>query len=271
MTYHKHKMKNAFFILLFTFLIGNVFAHEPLFGLGPHTVGQYAWALESEIERDDDGWTNHYEIIYGITPDIAITAALPYLFSVEGRKGGVGDLVIRGKYRFIRRDAPGASNAFALHGGIKLSTGDQSENRGSGTTDYLIGLSFGHESRRNYAFAGIRYKINGIIGDLNRGDILHINAAYGIRPWQLEYADPDPVFLVEILGQFKGRNYREGNPELNSGGISLGIAPGILFSYRNVMLKAGVKIPIFDKLNGSQPASVREFVFAVDVHMPPFK
>jgi len=44
-------------------------AHEPLFGLGPHSIGKYSWSLESEVEGGDDGWANAYELAYGITPE----------------------------------------------------------------------------------------------------------------------------------------------------------------------------------------------------------
>lgn len=264
-------MPVIFFMIAFILSARHLSAHEPLFGLGPHTVGQYGWALESEVGRGDDGWTSHYEILYGVTPDVAITLALPYHHSTDIRGQGVGDVVIRGKYRFIRRDILNASNQFAVHAGAKLPTGNRTESLGTGTTDFFVGVSYGHESRLHYLFSGFRYRVNGSVGDLNRGDNLNIDAAYGIRPWQLEYTDPDPVFLVELLGRWAGETYRSGIRQLDTGGFTLGLAPGILFSYRNIMLKLGVNFPVFHRQNGSQPQPAREFVFAIDLHMPPFK
>lgn len=265
---------------LFTFLLVSTLfgvhlesahGHEPLFGLGPHTVGQYSWALESELEHGHGGWANHYELIYGIKPDLAITAALPYLLSSEERTAGFGDLVLRGKYRFLRRDVRNASSAFALHWGIKFSTGNELEGRGTGSSDYFVGLSFGRESRRHYAFADIRYLVTGTVADLNRGNVLNIDAAYGVRPWQLEYLQPDAVFLVEVLAETAGKNSLTGREDPNSGGFLFSVAPGILFSYRNIMLKGGVKIPVFENLNGIQEKPDAEIVFAIELHMPPFK
>ncbi len=45
-----------FLVTLYAGLPGMADAHEPLFGLGPHTVGKYSWALESEFERGEHGW-----------------------------------------------------------------------------------------------------------------------------------------------------------------------------------------------------------------------
>jgi len=246
-------------------------AHEPLFGLGPHTVGQYAWAIESNFERGEHGWLNDYELTYGITPDFAVTAAMPYVFSRDGRNAGFGDVLLRGKYRFLRRDVLNAANAFAFHWGIKLPTGSRAQLRGSGTTDYFLGLSFGHESRKNYAFADVRYQVNGSVGNIARGNVANFDVAYGIRPRQLEYRQPDLVLLIEVLGDVTGRNSFSGVEERNTGGYTLSIAPGFLFSYRNMMFKGGVKLAILDKLNGVQPRPGTEILFGVDVHMPPFK
>ncbi|MFQ6676103.1 MAG: hypothetical protein ACE5LH_07125, partial [Fidelibacterota bacterium] len=226
---------------------------------------------ESEFERGDEGWTTNYEILYGLTPDVAITLALPYHYSTDFRRPGVGDVVIRGKYRFIRRDILNASDQFAVHTGAKLPSGNRAENLGSGTTDFFVGVSFGHESRVHYAFAGVRYRVNGSLDDLNRGDVMNFDVAYGIRPWQLEYTDPDPVFLVEVLGRSARQTVQAGIRQQNTGGLTLGVAPGILFSYRNVMLKLGAKLPLLERLNGSQPNPGREFILAIDIHMPPLK
>ncbi len=246
-------------------------AHEPLFGLGPHTVGQYAWALESEVERSHGSWTNHFELIYGITPDIAVTVASPYVFQNEGGKTGFGDLGVRGKFRFYRRDYLNGSDAFAFHWGIKFPTGNRSEHRGSGTTDYFAGLSFGRESRKHYAFADLRYQVNGSVQNLERGNVLNFDAAYGIRPWQSEYLQPDLVILLEVLGEVSSRNSLNGTEDPNSGGFTMSIAPGFLFSYRNMMLKGGVKFTVLEKLNGMQEKPEPELVLAVEFHMPPFK
>ena len=246
-------------------------AHEPLFGLGPHSIGQYSWAVESQFEKGDDGWANSYELAYGIVPDITVTTAFPYLFSTGGSQAGIGDVSVRAKYRFIRRDVLNASNAFALHGGIKLPTASRNEGRGSGSRDGFVGLSFGHEGRENYAFADVRYRVNGRVEDLERGNVLNVDAAYGIRPWKLEYLQPDTVFLVELVAEWAGRSSVSGVPAPDSGGKTISVAPGVLFSYRNVMLKGGVKIPLVVDLNGLQPRPGPEVVFAIEFHMPPFK
>jgi hypothetical protein len=164
---------------------------------------------------------------------------------------------------------PGASNQAALHAGIKFPTGDREENRGSGATDYFIGLSVGRESRRHYFFGAVRYRINGTINKINIGNQFEFDAAYGIRPWKLEYRQPDAVFLVEFIGALMEKNSMNAQSDPNSGSKVFSIAPGLLFSYRNVMLKAGIKIPVLEDLNGLQETPDTEYVFGLEFHLPP--
>ena len=117
----------------------------------------------------------------------------------------------------------------------------------------------------------MRYRINGDIEDNKRGNVLNVDAAYGIRPWKLEYNQPDTVFLVEVIGEWAGKSSFEDIPNPDSGNKIISVAPGVLFSYRNIMLKGGVKFPVIQDLNGLQMKRGPEVVFALDIHMPPFK
>lgn len=164
---------------------------------------------------------------------------------------------------------PGASLQAALHSGVRFPTGDRQMNRGSGATDYFLGASLGYESRRHYFFAGTRYQINQTVNELERGNRLEFDLAYGIRPYKLEYLQPDPVLLVEFVGETTGKDRSNGVSDVNSGGSVISIVPGFLFSYRNVMLKAGIKIPIINKLNGRQESPDPEYVMGLEFHLPP--
>ena len=237
-------------------------AHEPLFGLGPHTIYKYGFALESEVAKNDFGWANKIELLYGVTADWAVTLSLPYLFSEPYY--GMGNVVVRTKYRFYRNDMQGASRQAALHGGVSLP----SQNKVN-AVDFFLGASFGYESRRHYFFSGARYIYNSSIDNFKRGNVVLIDAAYGIRPWLLEYLAPDPVFLIEINGSYTGKSYAGIKEVQNTGGMVLSLSPGLLFSYRNIMLKAGVKIPVASALYGEKIIPDNEYILGIEYHFPP--
>jgi len=246
-------------------------AHEPIFGLGPHTIYQYGYALGMEFEKSDFGWANNLELIYGVTPDWSLTVAAPYLLSNTGGSTGFGDFIVRSKYRFYRKDVRGASRQAALHAGVKFPAGDVKKGLGSGSTDFFAGVSLGYESRRHYFFSGARYYVNGTYQGFHPGNVLQFNLAYGIRPWLLEYKHPDAVFIIELHGSRAGRARANETAISESGGSVLRVGPGLLFSYRNVMLKAGVSIPVAEKFHSAAAKAATEYVLAIEMHMPPLK
>jgi hypothetical protein len=267
-------MKRITLILCFAVFSTGYFAedasaHEPIFGLGPHTIYQYGYAFGTEFEKGELGWANNMELIYGLTPDWAATIVAPYQFGKNGTTAGFGDMTLRTKYRFFRKDMRGASSQAALHAGIKFPTGDAGKRLGSGATDYFVGASLGYESRRHYFFTGARYHRNSTYRGLDRGDAVRFNLAYGVRPWQLEYLQPDPVFILEVNGTIAGKNRLDKRDVENTGGSVLRFGPGLLFSYRIVMLKAGISIPVLEKLNNNLKKAATEYVLAIEMHLPP--
>ncbi len=255
-------MKDTFMkkLLLILLLSVPLAAHEPLFGLGPHTLYEAGYAVESELESQNGTLMNQFELLYGISPDWAVTLALPYTFETSD----IGRAVLRSKYRFYRQDLKGASRQAALHAGAVFP-----QEGGFNVTDYFAGLSVGYESRRHYFFASLRYRYNPATSALEPGDVLKYDVAYGIRPWLLQYLQPDPVFLVELNGDSMGQNSLSGARDVNSGGTVLSISPGLLFSYRNIMLKAGVKIPVYNGLKGNQSLPGKLYVLGLEFHFPP--
>jgi len=237
-------------------------AHEPLFGLGPHTIYKYGYALESELEKSAEGWTNHLELLYGLTPDWAITATLP--LQLENNHT-VGNVSLRTKYRFYRQDLTGASKQAALHAGVFLPS-----QKAVNATDFFVGLSYGYESRRHYFFSGLRYRFNGNTKRFKRPDKWLFDVAYGIRPWLLEYLQPDPVFLLELNGESLTSRDGSNASTVQKKNFLISLSPGLLFSYRNLMFKAGAKIPVFSSLK-SQTLPAVEYVLGLEFHFPPLR
>ncbi len=172
-------MKQRFVIIISAIVllsgVGN--AHEPLFGIGPHTLYKYGFAIESELAREGSNSSLQWELAYGLTADWTVTAEIPQL-NLTGISG-LGDVLLRTKYRFYRKDEPGASNQAALAFGVKLPTGNKSAALGSGSTDILTGLTVARESRRWYYFGDIRYRANTKNGNMKRGNVFKYDLAWG--------------------------------------------------------------------------------------------
>jgi len=280
---------DQFFSCLFVFFlvmliqINSAFAHEPIFGLGPHVIYKGGVGIEVEIngERSSSNQETRRElaidteIIYGITSDLAATLVIPGILDKVGKtatedqsSSGFGDLSLRLKYRFWRRDSPGTQDSAAIILGGKFPTGDENEKPrlGSGSTDFLFGLAVARESRRWYYFGDFRYRLNTRDDQFKAGDKIFADAAIGIRPWLTEYLEPDWVFLVEMNWETQQRNELFGQDISDSGGNLLFVSPAFFMTYRNWAVKGGVQVPVYQNLHGNQPEVDYRFALGVEIH-----
>ncbi|MFQ6105245.1 MAG: GNAT family N-acetyltransferase, partial [Candidatus Glassbacteria bacterium] len=160
-------------------------AHEPVFSLGPETIYEAGIGIESELEfeggHNDQSFSLGYEILYGFTENLSLTVKIPHVF--DHPNTGLGDIQFRGKYQIFRRDAPGLQDKISAILGVKFPTGseDSEPPRRTGTTGFLSGLSYGHESRTLYYFATLRYVLQPENDDFKPGDELFYDAAIGYR------------------------------------------------------------------------------------------
>ena len=253
-------------------------AHNPIFTPGPHLV--YGGGLETTIgysrDRASGGGTREtgqeveLELEYGLTADWTVEMELPFVAKDLNTDGssGLGDIVVRSRYRFLRLDTPGVQRSAAVLGQVKLPTGDddRTPRLGSGSTDFVGGLLYGHESRRWYYNLAARYRLNTEGGGgLEKGDKQFLDMVGGVRPFLTGYLEPDAVVFLELNGENAGRDTLNGADVADTGGWKLFLSPGLFATYRNVALRTGVQIPIAHGLNGTQSESDYRFKFEVKV------
>lgn len=253
----------------------SAFAHEPVFSLGPETIYKDGVGIETEVEYEKSGsersFDLHEEIIYGLREDLSLTARFPFILEkkeLDSTSSGFGDLALRAKYRFYKKDYFGAQDKAAFIGGVKFPTGDEDKNPslGTGSFDYLLGLTAGHESLKWYYFGTVRYRINNENGSNEKGDKFLYDIAFGLRPVLKEYYEPDLVLLLELSGEHRNKDIISGVKNIDSGGDILYLGPTFLWSYRNWMIKGGIQLPIYQNLNGDQEDEDFRSVIAVEVH-----
>ncbi len=249
-------------------------AHNPIFTPGPHVV--YGGGLETTIGYSRDRASGageketeqeiELELEYGLTANWTAEIELPYVVkdSSDDGSSGLGDIVLRSRYRFLRLDTPGVQRSAALLAQVKLPTGDDDSTPrlGSGSTDFVGGLLYGHESRRWYYNLAARYRFNTEGGGgLEKGDRQFLDLVGGVRPVLTGYLEPDAVVFLELNWENAGRDELNGADIANTGGWELFLSPGIFATYRNIALRAGIQIPIAEGLNGNQPTSDYRFKF----------
>ena len=177
---------------------------------------------------------------------------------------GLGDLLLRTKYRFYRNDIPGGVFHAAVMGGAEFPTG--ASGLSSESTDFFAGLSGAFEGRRWLVFATGRYRVNTKgTNDVKRGNVFLYDVALGLRPVKTGYYRPDLVLMVELNGQVFGEREVQGRAVEESSGDRLLAGFGAWVTYRNWALKPGMQVPVHTNLNGGDLDY--RFVIAVEFHI----
>ena len=248
---------------------GEAFRHEPIFGVGPRTIWKNGFGLEVGLDRDksrrEESWGLEYHAIYGLTSNWAVTAEThQVLDQSESGDTGLGDLLLRTKYRFYRNDVPGGVFHAAVMGGVELPTGATSLS--SESTDFFAGLSGAFEGRRWLVFATGRYRVNTKgTNDVKRGNVFLYDVALGLRPVKTGYYRPDLVLMAELNGQVFGEREVQGRAVEGSSGDRLLAGFGAWVTYRNWAFKPGMQVPVYTNLNGGDLDY--RFVVAVEFHI----
>lgn len=251
-------------------------AHEPVFSLGPETIWEGGVGIETEFEFEQGEGKRlsalHYELIYGLKENWSLQLVVPQILELEAideTEHGLGDIDIRTKYRFFRRDLLGAQHKVSGILGIKLPAGDENANPplGAGTTSFLFGVSYGYESRTWYHFLTTRYRWRAERGGRNPGDRLLIDSAIGYRPWRREYTEWDLVVLLEMNTEVEFKSKFEGSTLPNTGGDTLWLGPTSLLSPNpQWMFKGGIQFPVYEDHNGNQEHREIRVVFGIEHH-----
>jgi hypothetical protein len=260
----QQNIKTIWILVLLAITARPVLAHDPIFGIGPHVLFKNGVETSLEFESEKAGGDKEkivaLELTYGLTGDWALGVDLPYVFKDDAvnNSNGKDDFTIFTKYRFWRKDSLGLQESAALLIKIITDTADSNKNPilDKGTTDSILGLTYGYEGRKWYRWASARYRFNGTNNaGINRGDKILIDFVGGIRPKLTGYREIDIVWLLELNSEVGQRAEQSGVELLNTGGTEIFISPGIFWTKRNFAIKAGIQIPIYQDLNEIQNKS----------------
>lgn len=230
-------------------------AHDPVFGLGSHVLYRGGLEMHLGAHRDAAGESeteSELEIAYGLTGDWAVGLSLPWVVSAPADEAtGFAGPALFTKYRFWRRDRPGAQTSAAFFAKRVTDAGTESALHAGDA--WIGGLAYGYESLDWYRWAAVRYRRNETNDEgVRPGDGLFVDAVLGYRFEPPRYYEPDAVWMLELNGEFV-ESARSGGAALpDTGGDALFLSPGLMWTYRNFAFKAGVQLPVWQDRNGDQ-------------------
>lgn len=212
---------------------------------------------------------------YGVTGKLAVFGMLPYLdkkldvtTATAGRltreTAGLADARLFGRYTVYRSDAPGRTFRVAPFLGLELPTGNDDDvdslgtlpaplQLGSGSTDLFGGIVLTRQTLDYQIDAQASYTINNEANDFEFGDVARLDASLQYRLWPRELGSGTPAFVYGVLeGNLIRRNENEiaGREDVDSGGTTFLISPGLQYVTRRWIVEAIVQVPLVQDLNG---------------------
>lgn len=213
-------------------------------------------------------------LAYGVTRDLTLFGIFPYLdmrldaTTDQGRvsrgDSGPGDAVLVTRYVLYARDRPGETQRLAPFVALKIPTGasDQQDRfgrlpqplqLGSGSWDPIVGL-IGTWQTFDWEFdSAFQYRANTPAHDFRFGNEARFDMSFQYRVWPRQLELGVPAFLYGVLESnliVAGKNETAGIPDLNSGGTTWMLDPGIQYVTKRFILEGAVQIPVIQRLNG---------------------
>jgi len=252
-------MRKNNWLLVTLFLIfsyGRIFAHEPIYGNGPHVLYKGAFAPAFVWNSGTGFIENDFELFYGITKNWTAGISLP--FSNAQGQYGIENYVVKNKYRIYADFQPGSMNQISIIGGYLFSK------ETNGINALNLGFTGGRESTTWYWFASAAYTAKFTNANLKPGNEVNYDLTFGYRLNELNYYQPDLVIFLEFLGEYQQKSRLNDNTVNNSGGNAWSIAPTFMLTFRNYALRAGVEFGIADNGYIKKPAT--NFKIGIETH-----
>ncbi len=238
----------------------------------------------------EEHWTTEFTGFYGMTPEFMLFAVLPFKkgkttgeadlsmtppaldTAMAGDASGLGDVALMGRYTFSKQENPGSTTVMAGLAGIKFATGktnaktadgmdylDSHLQPGTGSTDYLLGLSFSHSLQKFSVSANLLGTVTteGKFGDTKHqfGNSLNydITGKYRISPEVFSPRKPQLFAALGINGEVREREKIDGDAVPDSGGNTAYLAPGAQLAFApHWVAELSYQHAIYHNLYGTQ-------------------
>jgi hypothetical protein len=242
------------------------------------------------VSAKEEYWTTEVTGFYSVNPDLTLLAVLPYKktsmdghFHVhgngsygwhadKGKQSGLGDISVLGRYTFFKTHTVETTTSLAGLAGIKFATGktdgktddgadylDSHLQLGTGSTDYVIGVSVSHAAGRFSVSANVLDVIptEGEYGDTKHqfGNTLNydITGKWRVHPAAFAPSSAQVFLSLGLNGELRGKEKENGAELANSGGHTIYLAPGVqVTAAPHWVFELSYQHPVYHNLNGAQ-------------------
>jgi len=209
-------------------------------------------------------------LVYGVTPDFALFASIPYtdrrLKTINTRSArGLGDTKLFGRYTLYKENFKGGTFRIAPFVGVELPTGEDNKRDGlgmlplsvqpgSGSWDIFEGVVATYGTVNWEIDGQMSYQHNNEANNVEVGDIARADGSLQYRLFPQTLSSDTDYFIngiLEINLINKDKNRLMGADNSNSGGTTVFLVPGMQYITQRWIAELGVQIPVVQNLNGT--------------------
>lgn len=214
---------------------------------------------------EEEYWTTEFAGFYGVTENMTLMVTVPVrktridghmhrhhdgemeLHSdMKGEESGLGDISVLARYTFFKSHSLDSIFSAAVLAGVKLPTGDTDGRTddgmeyldahgqlGTGSTDYLAGISLNYAAGRASVSANVlgARTGRGETGDEDHrfGNMINydITGKYRVYPGEAGPGGTQVFLALGVNGEYRERETEEGTEVYDSGGHTVYLSPGI--------------------------------------------
>jgi len=230
----------------------------------------------SALNRDVTVTAVPLVLAYGLSPKLALFGVLPYVNKrmdinmgakrIQRSAQGLGDGKVFARYTVYQRDIPGDTLRIAPFLGLKIPTGahdirdafgllPRPLQSGSGSWDPFAGMAITRQTLDWEFDVAASYQVNTKASGFEFGDEVRLDTSFQYRVLPRSLQDVGvPAFVYAVLESsliWNGKNKLAGATDINSGGTTWNLTPGLQYVTRRYVLETAVQIPTIQRLNGT--------------------
>lgn len=244
-------------LFLIALFAQKLFAHEPLYGMGPDVLFKGGFEPHLTFHFNKYELESEIALAYGITG--SWTGAFEMEIVTEDKKSHLGNYVMESNYRFLKIDKPGLSYKASFVSELTMPIENEGEK------SLMCAFTAGQEGLKWYWFAHAGFEKNISSSLWNEGNHFTYGVTLGARPHKPDYYKPDFVFLLESTGNFHQQSTAEETNIKIENGNAIDIAPTFVLSYRNVALRSGIQFGLLN--SGSAEKTEVNGKIAIEIHL----
>lgn len=249
-------------------------SHQPVMDMAPRWEGGFGFQLRNETRftdrlRSEDNQvanvgnrerfvnTTWLEGIYTFKREVRATIKIPWVVQrrdvlrggrVQEISGsGLGDIVLAVPLRKYWNLSSSTMNV-GLTPQLRVPTGSTSESdpAGDGSWDFGISASISTENFRWYTLVDVFWwKNTDGVRDIDQGDQVGIDANFGYHVYHDNERNWGGFVMLDVEARYEGRGHDVGG---TTGGTRLTLGPVLVAYWDNWMLRADVKLPIYERV-----------------------